>query len=100
MPTEELTAEASGFIGDHIPIIRLGFTRNIRVIQAYDDYLLVGNAHALKWIGERIDWMDENSDGLTKSGSWTWSHSFLSDYLYLRKLRADLPDPGGPDTVG
>ena len=49
----------------------------------------IGNGYALKWIIDRIRWMDENHDrGLTKLGSWTLSEDTLADFLVLHRYGA------------
>lgn len=44
----------------------------------------VGFVHAVRWIWQRFDFMDNERLRLTKDGSWTWSEPYLSDLLRLR----------------
>jgi hypothetical protein len=41
--------------------------------------------HAGLWVQRRIDWMLEQKFRLTKTGSWNWSESFLSDFLAMKQ---------------
>jgi hypothetical protein len=43
-----------------------------------------GLAHALRWIGARITWL--NNKKIPKSQSWTWSEPMLADILVLDRL--------------
>lgn len=53
-----------------------------------DRCLKVGNVYALKWIIERIQFMDKNHRKLTKSGSWPWSDDALADLMVLHRYGA------------
>jgi hypothetical protein len=51
-----------------------------------NDVIEVPLRYALRWIIDRIDWIDDNQEGLAKHSSWTWSESSLSDIIYLKRL--------------
>ena len=53
-----------------------------------EECIEVGNEYALKWIFERVAWMNENHWRLTKSGSWPWSDDALADFLVLYRYGA------------
>ena len=48
----------------------------------------IGNEYALRWIFERVRWMDKNHSGLTKSGSWPWREDALAEFLVLHRYGA------------
>ena len=52
-------------------------------ISIENDVIEVPLKHALKWIIERIEFIDENKAKLSKVGSWSWSEMSLSDILYI-----------------
>lgn len=61
----------------------------------------IGNEYALKWIFERVRWMDQNHSGLTKSGSWPWSEDALAEFLVLHRYGAfKQAEPGAPRDRG
>ncbi len=55
--------------------------------RAAENYVIeVPLKHALGWIIERIEFIDENQTKLAKESSWFWSETSLSDILYIKKL--------------
>ncbi len=76
---------ASHFLGESstIPIC---FTNAIPDMQIRNGTILIGLNYAFNWIMERIDWMEQRRDRLSKEGSWNWSEEFLADILVFKQL--------------
>ena len=70
--------------------IKMLFRNDRENISSISDVIEVPLKHALKWIFKRIEFIDENLGKLTKEGSWTWSESFLSDILYMKRLGVNI----------
>jgi hypothetical protein len=66
--------------------IKIHFRDQGENISTENDVIEVPLKHALKWIIERIEFIDENKAKLSKEGSWSWSEMSLSDILYIKKL--------------
>jgi hypothetical protein len=77
---------AKNFLGS-VPSIAISFAKDRTNLETDATGLRIGNAYALQWILQRIEWMDSQKMHLTKTGSWTWSEDFLSDILVLRDLK-------------
>ena len=74
------------FLG-RVPAIAISFAKDKASLEIDASGLKIGNAYALRWILERIEWMDSKKMHLTKTGSWTLSEDFLSEILVLRDLK-------------
>ncbi len=85
--SDEHISYVSKFLGG-IPVIRLAFFDGEHTVHQSNQCIDVGLNYAGLWIQGRIDWMlaPERNFKLTKTGSWNWSESFLSDFLGLRKF--------------
>jgi hypothetical protein len=65
------------------PVVPVAFFESAAEPFWPDRCLKVGNSYALKWIIERIQWMDKSHRKLTRSGSWPWSDDALADLMVL-----------------
>lgn len=84
-PTESDIKYVSGFLGG-LPVLRLAFYHGEHAIESHHAAIHIGLCYAGLWIQERINWMQDQKFTLSKSGSWNWSESFLSDYLAMHRL--------------
>lgn len=82
-PKAEHIAYIEQFLGG-LPVSRLAFFEGTHAISRCGNVLDIGMRYAGLWIQSRIDQMDAQKLKLTKTGSWTWSESFLADLLTLR----------------
>jgi len=82
--SNEHSAYVKNFFGG-LQVSRIVFYDVQHDIKPNGDTLNIGIQYAGRWIQSRIDWMITQQLSLTKDGSWTWSESFLSDLLVLRK---------------
>lgn len=94
LPDERHIEYAKGFFGDGVHhILKIAFRDGNGPISLAGDTIVITIKHALKFIFDRIDWINENVDHLTKTGSWNWSEDSLSDIIYLNKfLSIKQPD--------
>lgn len=74
------------FLGG-LSVTRIAFFEGAHTIQQQGETLDISMRYAGLWIQRRIDWMlaPEQNIRLTKTGSWNWSESFLSDFLAMRQ---------------
>jgi hypothetical protein len=72
------------FLGE-ATIARLSFYEGTHDIQQNNQTLDISIKHVGKWVLQRINWMQQQTIRLTKTGSWNWSEDFLSDLLVLQK---------------
>ncbi len=93
LPSARHRGYAKEFFGPEATIISLSFSQEIADIAMARDTIVISVMHSLKWITQRIDWMNNNVHSLSKTGSWTWSEEFLSDLLYLHGLEVPRPTP-------
>ena len=66
--------------------IKIHFRKQTVDISVANEVIEVSLTYALRKIIERIEWIDENLNKLSKESSWAWSETSLSDILYLKKL--------------
>lgn len=85
-PSDAHIAYVGRFLGGQL-VTRLAFFDRQDTIQRNGNALDISIRYAGLWIQRRIDWMLEMEQNirLTKTGSWNWSESFLSDFLALRQ---------------
>ena len=76
----------NNFIGPQAVAFKCLFLNQGEIITQSNNIIQVPLRYSLNWIIARIDWIDQNKEGLSKKGSWTWSETFLSDILYIKKL--------------
>lgn len=69
-------------------VIEVAFSESNNPPACRDNCIEIGNNYALRWIFERIRWMDKNHHGLTKSGSWPWSEDAIAEFLVLNRYGA------------
>lgn len=81
LPNHQQVEYIHSFLGA-IPIISLAFYNGLPFARE-GDVICVGIRHALNWIIERIEWMENRIPNMTKTGSWNWSDEYLSDILVL-----------------
>ena len=82
-PSDEHIHYIQNFFGG-ITVSRLAFYEGSHTISQNGNVLDIGMHYTGIWIQRRIDQMNELR--LTKTGSWNWSESFLSDLLAMRAL--------------
>ncbi len=75
------------FLGG-VPVLQVTFFESDKQPSWPGGCLEIGNEYALRWIIERVRWMDKNHTGLTKSGSWPWSDDALAEFLVLYRYGA------------
>ena len=73
------------FLGES-DIVPICFTDKIEAFDYDGENIIIGLRHVFRWIMDRIEWMNENLEALTKSGSWNLSEEFLSDVLVFHQL--------------
>ena len=86
-PNEEQMEYVQFFLGD-ATIVPMAFSDSAHPPHWVGLCLEIGNRHAINWIIQRIRWMDNHHEGLTKTGSWPWSEDALADLLVLHKYGA------------
>ena len=96
-PAERHIAYARDFMGPQAKLVSLSFSDRDREILSKNKTIFIPIQYSLEWIMKRIDWMNRNVPGLTKTGSWAWSEDFLSDILYLCSHLSSRRDVGRND---
>lgn len=84
-PSPEKLNYAGCFLGNAnaVPIC---FTDATPGMEIRNGTILIGLNYAFNWIMERINWMEQRRNRLSKGGSWNWSEEFLSEILVFRQL--------------
>jgi hypothetical protein len=75
------------FLGG-VPIVPVGFSDSAEAPTWSKGCVEIENTHAVNWILERIDWIEDHHEPLKKTGSWTWSDRTLADLVVLHQYGA------------
>lgn len=90
---------AKPFFGNIKDIKKVGFeNKDIGEIQSRHDHIIISLKHCLEFIKTRFSELKtieqdlKENEILSKEGSWDYSEEFLSDLIYLEKLKDWLQD--------